>query len=151
MHRVRPLLIDNGRNAFEVWILVSCVITGTLGLLAEGRTRSSVIELLPGWMAQVWFAGLLVGAATALAGLALPIRRLRQGLQVERIGMCVLAGLLGGYAAALLVLLDWNLPVGGAQLIAGAVACVARVLGITLRDLPHLRAAVLALGIKDTA
>jgi hypothetical protein len=140
MHRLQPLLIDTGRNPFQVWILVGTAIAGAGGLLGHAG-RSPVAQLLPGWARTVWYAGLLVGGAGALVALRL---KLPLSLLVERSALLVLAGMLSGYAIALLVLTGGDLSPGLINLTSAAVAAWWRVWQITRRDLPRLRAALTA-------
>jgi len=140
VHRLKPLLVDSGRNPFQLWLLAICVITGALGLLPLHRTRSSVIELLPPWARALWYAGLLTSGALGLTAAALPMPR---SLLLERAAMTLLGGLLGGYSAAVLTLAGGQLPVGAIPLVSAAIAAWWRVWHITHRDLPTLRAALL--------
>lgn len=141
MHQLKPVLVDAGRNPFQIWLLAICALTGVLGLLPNTPTRSSVVAVLPSWAALLWYAGLL---ATGLLGLSALLLALPRCLLVESTAMAVLGGLLSGYSIAVIILADgW--PVGAISLISGALAAWWRMWQILRRDLPRLRAAVFEL------
>lgn len=142
MQRLRPLIIDTGRNPFQLWTLSVCVVAAIVGLLPIDRTRSTVIDQLPPWAGAVWYSGLLLGGAL---GLAAAVLRLPRSLLLERAAMTMLGGLLGGYSVAVLVLAGGDLPVGAINMVSAAGAAWWRVWHITRHDLPTLRAAVVAL------
>ena len=136
------VVIDDGRNPFEVWLLAICVLTGVVGLLPGDRVRSTVIEPLPSWAAALYYGGLLVSGAFGLLALTRPMHR---SLLWERAALYLLGGLLSGYSVALLVLTGFDLAAGAMPMAAAAVACAARVYRITRRDLPRFRKLVASL------
>lgn len=116
-----------GRNPFQLWIVLACTVTGLVALLPIGPARRSAVDQFLPEFATLWYAGLLVSGTVCIVAVMLPARtlpRLSRLLGLERVGLALLAGLLVGYGAALLVAAP-KMPVGF-LLVALAVACVGR-------------------------
>lgn len=92
-----------GRNPFQLWVAVACALTGLVALLPVGTRRSTVDQYLPA-LAVPWYVGLLLAGTVCLVSVVWPARTvpaLSRLLGLERVGLAILAGLLGGYGAAL--------------------------------------------------
>jgi hypothetical protein len=119
LKRARDVIVvggTEGRNPFEVLMLVWSFLVGLL-LLASGAFAPDTVEaLLDAWMVTGWYIFLCVGGLVGLVGVWLRSPILSLG--VERGGMFVLApaGLI--YAVALFLF-------GGAQGVYQALAVLA--------------------------
>lgn len=123
-----------GRNPFQVFILVACVISGATTLCGYAEP-SSVQSTVPQAVLILWAVALAFGGAIALIGVAI---RPPAGLLVERIGMVLLAGPALSYAGALLYVGERRAVVSGAVVAAFGIAAVWRAVHITV-DLRHFR------------
>jgi len=116
-----------GRNPFQLWVVIACAVTGLIALLPFGTRNSAVDQYLPG-LALPWYIGLLIAGGTCSVAAVWPaktVQRLSRLLGVERVGLAILAGLLGGYGAALEVVVPKSLA--GTLLLALMLASVARI------------------------
>jgi ethanolamine transporter EutH len=126
----RATEIRTDRNPFELWTVVACVFTGVIGLLAPTTRQGVISDILPNWMATVWYVGILVSGGVCVFGTLIPLgeqplQRVGTRLGVERVGLTILGGLLAGYGFALEILAPIN-PTG-ILLISLALACVGRI------------------------
>lgn len=92
------VVLRQGREPFEVFYLVACLISGGFGVLGLGGSPNLTLAFGP--YVVWWHAGILLGAVLALGSL---VARWPSpgGLGFERTGMILLAGLLGAYGAAI--------------------------------------------------
>lgn len=100
-----PRDVSSRRNPFELWITVTCVITGILALLPLTAERDGVIDRYLPAVALPWYLGLVIAGAVTLAGTlwrGRTINGLTRALGCERAGLVVLSGLMLGYGGALL-------------------------------------------------
>lgn len=125
-----PILIRSGRNPFEVWLLVACVVAGIVGLVVPGESASSVVKSLPYWEAVSWFSGLTLGGVVSLTGV---FSRGVTSLFVERVGMAILTCLTLAYSVSIVaqvgIVRGATLP----ALLTGlfAVSCAVRFFNLT--------------------
>lgn len=128
------------RNPFELWIVVTCALTGLVALLPFGGPRQGVVDRYLPVLALPWYVGLLVGGCIAALGgvwRARSVRSAMRGLALERIGLIILSGLTFGYGGAL-VATALRAPTG-TLLVGFAVAAGIRVYQISreLRAIEH--------------
>jgi O-antigen/teichoic acid export membrane protein len=141
---MRPVVINSGRNEFEVASMAVFVIIGLVYLTRSAPTPNSVDELLSPWFVALWKLMLAWGAAVSLVGIVMPqdsIVRIIRAQTVERTGMLLIAAAALAYAVALSAL---GLGAGAAAIgYAGAygLAGVVRAVRITY-DLGRVRMAV---------
>lgn len=93
-----PILVRSGRNPFEVWLLVACVVAGIVGLISPVDSASAVVKALPHWEVLCWFSGLTLGGLVGLAGV---FSRGVVSLLVERVGMVILTCLTFAYSVSI--------------------------------------------------
>ncbi|HEY3004518.1 MAG TPA: hypothetical protein VGJ44_19380 [Kribbellaceae bacterium] len=95
---MNPARMPGRRHPLAIYLLGLCVTAGA-GSLA-GRTQPREIEAaLPNWLSTAWAVVLVVGGGLALAGMLW--RTAPAALVMECAGLCALAGVAAGYAAAL--------------------------------------------------
>lgn len=95
------------RDPFELWLVVTCGLTGTLSLLPLRAPRTDAISRLLPSLAPTWYVGLAVAGLLTTVGIVWPVRSLRSlnySLGCERVGLALLAGWLTGFGAALEVI-----------------------------------------------
>jgi hypothetical protein len=126
-------------------VVVACTLTGLVALLPFGSRHSTVDQYLPAF-ALPWYVGLLVAGVTCLTSAVWPTRTI-QGLSrllgLERVGLAVLAGLLGGYGGALEVVAPRS-P-SGIVLLALMIASIGRIWQVA-REIRSLHELVQTLG-----
>lgn len=133
-----PLMIQTGRQPFEVFLLVGCVLTGLAGLLAPESASPALTQLLDGHV-WIWHVSVLAVPLIVLLGFT---RELTTALQVERAGMIWLGSLFLAYAVGIGLVINGTRGLTSAGVtVAFALACFARVWQIG-RDLRRLRQAV---------
>lgn len=123
-----PILVRSGRNPFEVWLLVACVVVGIVGLVQPSSTSNAITSLLPGWEVVTWYAGLAGGGAVSLFGV---FGSGLTALLVERVGLIILTCLTLAYSIAVVTQIGFRgaLPALFTGLF--AVACAVRFVHIT--------------------
>lgn len=128
VRRLRDHTARRARDHFELWVVITCALTGVVRLLPLGaEPNDAVTRFLPAG-AIVWYAGLTVAGVFSSVGLLWPARTLRglgRALTLERVGVALLAGLLLGFGAALEVVMPRS--VSGLILLSLGAACVGRV------------------------
>lgn len=94
-HR-KPLLIQSGRQPFEIVILMTCIISGLVGLLV-GETSITLQKVLGDWT-WTWSLSLFLGSTISMVGVCLkpPLC-----LLTERIGMMWLGCIFLAYGLAI--------------------------------------------------
>lgn len=129
-----------GRHPFQVALLVVSLASGLSGLLLPYPTSANVIRAF-GALFPVFYTVLAVAALLGLIGgfwRSSDARALQIGLQVERVGMMLLAGSAGAYAALTFIIVGARGLVAG-MLIGGiALAAIVRARQIT-RGLARVR------------
>jgi len=121
-------ILRSGRNPFEAYLLVACVLSGLAGLLTA-EAQSSIVSTLPRWEAVAWYGGLVAGGGVCLVGVALHGLK---SLLVERIGLLMLAAFAVLYSGAVLVEAGPRGTFVGLFVAAFAAACVGRFVQIGL-------------------
>lgn len=98
IRRTPTVLID---YLFEILTAAAGVITG-LGILTDFVSQNSIVFLLPDWLAKTYAATLLLGAVTAIVGLATNKYGtvLANGMKLLAIG-CLVYAIAGLYFAGL--------------------------------------------------
>lgn len=89
-----------GRNPFEVLILVWAIIGGASRLVGMNFGNETVVHL-PDWVVTVWYMLLCIGGLVGLVGVW--IRETLTSLLVERAGMLFLGPVGVAYSLALLI------------------------------------------------
>ncbi|MGH7743614.1 MAG: hypothetical protein ACREQ5_02160 [Candidatus Dormibacteria bacterium] len=117
------MIARTGRNPFELWLLVACVLSGLGGLIDVSHTR----VMLPGWEQYAWNSGLLICGVIGLRGAFL--RRIT-GLVMERAALVTLALLCFAYSIAI-VNITTVYAFGAVVIATFGVACLWRVIQIT--------------------
>lgn len=100
-----PRDVSSRRNPFELWLTVTCVVTGAAALFSFSEDRNGVIDRYLPAVALLWYFGLLIAGAVTLAGVlwrGRTINGLTRALGCERAGLVMLSGLMLGYGGALL-------------------------------------------------
>lgn len=120
--------VPRGRNSFEIFLLASCVLSGTTSLFGDAEP-STLQRALDAWMVVAWALLLTLGGGAGLFGIAL--RSASWGLLVERIGMYLLAGASLAYGIAVIVANGKAALFAGLFTIAFGLAAVARAIQIT--------------------
>ena len=125
-----PILVRSGRNPFEVWLLVACVVAGIVGLISPADTASTVVKALPHWEALCWFSGLTLGGLVGLAG---AFSRGVMSLLVERVGMVILTCLTFAYSVSIVAQVGIAAGATLPALLTGlfAVSCAVRFFNIS--------------------
>lgn len=98
--------VTSRRNPFELWIVLACILTGTVALLPLDTERSGVIDRYLPVLAIPWYVGLLVAGGLALIGTSWRVRTVSgilRALAWERVGLILLSGLMLGYGGAVIV------------------------------------------------
>jgi len=133
-HR-KPLLVQSGRQPFEVVILTTCFLSGLVGILTGSYPPAVVFALHT--FAWAYNVCLLLGSSVTLLGVWLkPVI----SLLIERIGMIWLGTIFLAYGIA--ITLSSTASVTGGILLYGlAAACAARAITIT-RDLQKIEFAL---------
>lgn len=131
LKRIKDVVIvkgTEGRNPFEVLILVWAVFTGA-SLLFGAPVPGSVQALLPRWVVITWYTLLCIGGLVGLVGVWLG--DVIASLLVERAGMMFIApaGLL--YAAALYNVSDSRGIIYGSSVAAFSIGAAVRLVRIT--------------------
>lgn len=93
------------RNPFELWVVITCMLTGLVALLPVGERNGVVDRYLPA-MALPWYVGLILGGLIAALSVVRRVRTVRdvlRSLALERIGLLIICGLMSGYGGALMV------------------------------------------------
>lgn len=135
----RALLINSGRQPFELVILAVCVLSGLSGLLVPGAQSPAIVAALGEWT-WAWYVGLTLGGAVPLVGVWL---KMPTCLLIERVGMVWLSTLFLAYGVGIAFVAD-SRGVTAAAFTAGyGLAAAARVWQIS-RDLRKLKAAISA-------
>lgn len=120
------------RNPFELWIVLACILTGTIALLPLGTERNGVIDRYLPTLAMPWYVGLLIAGCLALVGTMWRVHTVSgilRALAWERVGLIILSGLMLGYGGAVIVTSP-QAP-AGLLMIGLGVASAARVRQIT--------------------
>jgi hypothetical protein len=138
-HR-RPLLVNSGRQPFELALLAMCVVVGLAGLLTG--SSSPVTQFILGSNAWMWNASLVIGGALTI--LVVFLKNVVTSLLAERVGMVVLATLFLSFGFAVVFLFMSNAIISGGFVIAYGVAASARAIQIS-NDLNKIRAAAKAI------
>jgi len=104
---VSPVRRLSDRHPYEVYLLTWALITSTPGALGFATVPGSLRGQLPEWAARTWAVTLMVGAATALVGLAWrrpkATRLSVTGLSLEQIGLVTTGCATVFYSAAALL------------------------------------------------
>lgn len=122
------IVINGGRNPFQLWMLAACVLSGLAGLFAPGANANAINRLLPGWETEAWFIGL------ALFGLIGLIGSLRNSLLIERVGIVALSMLAALYSVGVVAAAGTRGLFVALLVAAFAAACATRFVQIN-RDL----------------
>lgn len=86
----------NGRNWYQVFLLVLTIaFVGTA--LASGSEDQVIARSYPPWAQQIWYGGLILGAISALIGIAM---HSITGLLVERAALFLLSGVCLSFGTA---------------------------------------------------
>jgi hypothetical protein len=117
-----------GRHPLAVWFLAACVLSGISSLVIDSEPPT-LQRNLPAWVLFAWSWSLILGAGVALAGVVI---RPAWGILVERLGLSVLAPAVLGYATAVVVVNGQRAVFAGAIVGSLGVACIARVVRITI-------------------
>lgn len=120
------------RNPFELWIVLACILTGTIALLPLDTERNGVIDRHLPTLAIPWYVGLLLAGCLTLVGTRWRVRTVSgvlRALAWERVGLIILTGLMLGYGGAVAVITP-QAPAGFLMIGLG-VASVVRVRQIT--------------------
>jgi hypothetical protein len=134
-HR-KPLLVQSGRQPFEVVILVTCVLSGLVGLLTN--EYPAPVKLILHSFTWAYGASLSAGAVIALIGIYIkPVA----SLLVERVGMAWLGSIFFAYAVAVTVQPQGRGLTGAILLFGLGLATIARAITIT-RDLRKVQQAL---------
>ena len=129
-----------GRHPFQVALLAVSLASGLFGLLLPYPTSTNVVRAF-GALYPAFYAALTVAALLGLIGgfwRSTDARALQIGLQVERIGMMLLTGSAGAYAALTFVLSGVRALVAGLLIGGIALAAMVRARQIT-RGLARVR------------
>lgn len=110
--------IHTTRSPHKLYLLIACVIGGTLGLVFPPSHGLSISDAFPGKTQLVWYAGLLIGGVLGLVGSYL---RSITGILLEQAGMYLLAGLAISFAFAAFA--HTGLPAIPGALILGGFGC----------------------------
>ena len=133
----RSLVLRSANSPFQILTVVACLISGVAGLFPH--EPSGVIDQLANGGTQIWYVGLIIGAAIALGG---RFFQLPMSLLVERVGLFLLAGLMLGYGVGIYLVVGWERArTAGVIIAAFGVACAVRSWQIG-RDLERLRRAL---------
>lgn len=134
-HR-KPLLVQSGRQPFEVVILVTCFLSGLAGVLT-GNFPEPIVRMLHSY-AWAYSVSLGLGAIVTLVGVFLkPV----VSLLIERVGMVWLGTIFLAYAISVSVQVDGRGITGAILLYGLALATAARAITIT-RDIRKIEFAL---------
>lgn len=86
--RKYQLVIDSW-NAYEVFLLIACILAGVGGILDPHSGPSSIQFTVPIIERYVWYVGLVLGGSIALFG---AISRKIFSLYIERVGLVLITG-----------------------------------------------------------
>lgn len=87
---VRRVIVEVGRNIFEVFLMLLALSAGMAGLIQPTQVAPPPGEpILPTWGRIMWYGGLILGALICMAGLTWPMP---QGPRIEQAGLLVLIG-----------------------------------------------------------
>lgn len=128
----------NNRSPFQIVILISCILTGLVGLITGSSSPASIAEVYGDW-AVLWNIGVVLGGAGTLGAMFSPVPA---NLLVERVGMIWLATMFFAYGVAIALYNDPDRVVAGLGTdLALATACLVRAYQIS-RQLAALRQAL---------
>lgn len=128
------------RHLFEAYLCAAMILVGIAGLIVPAVRARSIVAAFPAAAQLAWYAGLLVGGALTLTGL-LAISAI--GLQLERSGLLILAGLCASFSVASFAFAGWPSLTGSALLLSLAAACFVRSCQVS-RDIGIIRRGIVS-------
>lgn len=119
----KALVVRRGRQPHEMAFAAACVILGGFGLVAQTSASPGLNQAF-GPYVYVWYIGAFIGGLVTISGIA---RGTVSALLVERIGLCILAGVCLAYASSAVLLSGWRGLAAGVFVGAYGIASAVRV------------------------
>ena len=134
-HR-KPLLIQSGRQPFEIVILTTCIVSGLAGLLAG--EPSVTLQRVLGDLTWTWSLSLFLGSSISMVGVWLksPVC-----LLIERIGMMWLGCIFLAYGLAIALTGEARVITSATLVLGLGIAAATRSFQIS-KDLRKIRLAL---------
>jgi len=101
------VIVLTRRSPYQVGILSALLIAGVGLLVLGGRASSSLDRSLPTYFLAVFGAMLILGATTALTGMALRMKLRSVGLMLELVGQIPIVFLTLSYACFAIAQVGW--------------------------------------------
>ena len=124
----------NDRHPYEVYLLSLAFLSSLPTAAGITQPPNSISSQLPGWPARAWAVAVMIGAATALVGLAWKRPRWPlvsvTALGLEQVGVSILGAGCTVYAAAVLYTGGTNALFAGSLTLAFGLASFAQALKI---------------------
>lgn len=120
----------NDRHPYEVYLLTLAFLSSLPTAAGVTSPPNSITSQLPGWPARLWAYAVLIGAATALVGLAWKRPRFPlvtvTGLLLEQVGIVILGAACTVYAVAVMFTGGTNALFAGSLTLAFGLASFAQ-------------------------
>lgn len=128
------------RHLFEAYLCAAMILVGVAGLIEPAARARSIVAAFPAPAQLAWYAGLLVGGGLTVIGL---LAISAAGLQLERSGLLILAGLCASFSVASFAFAGWSSLTGSALLLSLAAACFVRSCQVS-RDIGIIRRGIVS-------